>query len=153
LAIYVHHGLSPLADSWLVRCQAQCDEWGVEFRVARVSVQNAGFGVEDAAREARYQAYRQELEAGDVLLLGHHRDDQAETLLFRLLRGAGPRGLGAIGRQRRFAEARLLRPMLGLSKAELDASVRSRSLDWVTDDSNSDEVLDRNFLRRNVMPL
>lgn len=153
LAIYVHHGLSPLADSWLVHCQAQCDEWGVEFRVARVSVQNAGFGVEDAAREARYQAYRQELEAGDVLLLGHHRDDQAETLLFRLLRGAGPRGLGAIVRERPFAEARLLRPLLGFSKAELEAYVRSRNLDWVTDDSNSDEVFDRNFLRQNVMPL
>lgn len=153
VAIYVHHGLSSLADDWQAHAQAQCEQWGIEFRAVRVTVQNSGFGIEDAAREARYRAYKKEVKAGDVLLLGHHQDDQAETLLFRLLRGAGPRGLGAMVRERPFGEARLLRPLLGFSKAELEAYVRSRKLEWVTDDSNSENIFDRNFLRQQVMPL
>lgn len=153
VAIYVHHGLSSFADQWQAHCQAQCEAWGIECRVARVAVHNAGFGVEDAAREARYQAYRELAEEGDVLLLGHHQDDQAETLLFRLLRGTGPRGLGGIVRERELDGATILRPLLAFSKEQLEEYVRGRGLSWVTDDSNVDESFDRNFLRQRIMPL
>ncbi|MEX1033457.1 MAG: tRNA lysidine(34) synthetase TilS [Cellvibrionaceae bacterium] len=153
VAIHVNHGLSDRADAWQRHCQALCGDWKVECRVEKVQVQPNGRGLEDAARIARYQAFQAHMETGDVLLLGHHRDDQAETLLFRLMRGAGPRGLGSIVEQRDFAGGRLLRPLLAFSKSELEHYGASIGLDWINDDSNEDEGLDRNFLRRRVLPV
>lgn len=153
IAIHIHHGLSANADRWAEHCRAQCAAWDIECRVIKVRVQNRGYGVEDAAREARYQAYAEQLEAGDVLLLGHHEDDQAETLLFRLLRGTGPRGLGGIVRERAFGPATILRPLLVFTRGQLEKYVAARGLDWVTDESNSDDIYDRNYLRQRVLPL
>src|SRR5690606_37668692 len=87
-AIHVHHGLQPAADGWPAHCQALCDGLGVPLQVERVRV-SAGASLERAAREARYAAFERRLGEGELLLTGQHRDDQAETLLFRLLRGAG----------------------------------------------------------------
>lgn len=153
VAIHIHHGLSANADQWAAHCRGQCAAWNIDCRVIKVSVQNRGYGVEDAAREARYQAYSEQLKAGDVLLLGHHEDDQAETLLFRLLRGTGPRGLGGILRERAFGVATILRPLLSFTRTQLEEYVLGRGLDWVTDESNTDDVYDRNYLRQQVIPL
>lgn len=153
LAIHVNHGLSPQADNWQRHCEDLCRQWRVECRVEKVAVRSAGHGLEDAARAARYRAFQAHMEEGDVLLLGHHRDDQAETLLFRLMRGAGPRGLGAIVAQRPFGKGRLVRPLLDFSREALEAYARDAGLVWITDESNRDESFDRNFLRHQVMPL
>lgn len=153
VAVHVNHGLSKKADDWQRHCEALCREWQVECRVEKVLVQSSGKGLEDAARDVRYAAFESQVEIGDALLLGHHRDDQAETLLFRLMRGAGPKGLGSIVTQRAFGRARLIRPLLNFSKNQLESYAKQAGLKWITDESNTDEAFDRNFLRQQVLPL
>ncbi|GMG86891.1 tRNA lysidine(34) synthetase TilS [Biformimicrobium ophioploci] len=157
-AIHVNHGLSPNADAWQAHCSAQAEMLGVPFMARRVTVNPAGGGLEQAAREARHGAFAETLVPGDLLLLGHHADDQAETVLFRLLRGAGVKGLGGMRRSRplgggALAQTGVLRPLLEYTRNELEAYARQSGLSWIEDESNADEGLDRNFLRRRVMPL
>lgn len=162
LAVHVHHGLSPNADAWAQQAQVVCDGLGVPLHIKRVVVQKQG-SVEAAARVARHAAFAEVLQAGDVLLLAQHRDDQAETLLFRLLRGAGVHGLAAMAEVSRFplvgavaGEKKFLpqwRPLLSLSRAELESWAQAQQLVWVEDESNSDTRYARNFLRQDVVPL
>lgn len=153
LALHVNHGSSPRAADWAEHCQALCRQWQVECRVETVTVRPAGGGWEEAARNARYRVFENYMEEGDVLLLGHHRDDQVETLLFRLMRGAGPRGLGAIVAARPFGRGRLIRPLLDFSRGQLEDYARRSGLEWIEDESNREEKFDRNFLRKRVFPL
>ena len=150
-AVHVHHGLQAVADTWPAHCQALCDELGVPLRIERVQV-DGGASLERAAREARYGAFERQLGRDEVLLTGQHRDDQAETLLFRLLRGAGVRGLSGMPAARRLADGWLVRPLLKVSRAQLEAYARQHGLSWVEDPSNTDTGLARNFLRREVLP-
>ncbi|MFL1548635.1 tRNA lysidine(34) synthetase TilS [Pseudomonas sp. D47] len=150
-AIHVHHGLQAAADAWPSHCQAVCDRLGVPLRVMRVHVQ-PGASLERAARDARYQAFSEATGAGEVLLTGQHRDDQAETLLFRLLRGAGVRGLAAMPAHRPLAGGHLVRPLLKASRAELEAYAREHQLAWIEDPSNADPRFSRNYLRHRVFP-
>jgi tRNA(Ile)-lysidine synthase len=153
LALHIHHGLSPHADSWAAHCRAQCAVRGVPVEVLPVQVDTgAGRSVEEAAREARYQAFASRLEVDDMLLLAHHADDQAETLLLRALRGAGPVGLGAMAARRAMAAGRLLRPLLDVPRAALLAWARGHGLAWIDDESNADARFDRNYLRLEVLP-
>lgn len=151
-AIHVHHGLQAAADAWPSHCQSICDRLGVPLHVMRVQVQ-PGASLERAARDARYQAFAEVIGAGEVLLTGQHRDDQAETLLFRLLRGAGVRGLAAIPMHRPLAKGHLVRPLLDVSRAELEVYAREHQLAWVEDPSNADPRFSRNYLRHRVFPL
>ena len=151
-AIHVHHGLQAAADAWPAHCRRACEEMGVALQVLRVRVA-AGASLEDAARQARYAAFEQRLNHGEVLLTGQHQDDQAETVLFRLLRGAGVRGLAAMPRQRMLGKGTLVRPLLTVSRAELEHYARSHGLSWIEDPSNDDARHARNFLRNQVMPL
>ncbi|MFC6339369.1 tRNA lysidine(34) synthetase TilS [Pseudomonas sp. CCM 7891] len=151
-AVHVHHGLQVAADVWPAHCQAVCDSLGVRLQIMRVQVQ-PGASVERAAREARYQAFIELAGPGSVLLTGQHRDDQAETLLFRLLRGAGVRGLAAMPVHRSLGEGRLVRPLLDVSRAELEAYAREQQLAWIEDPSNADPRFSRNYLRGHVLPL
>ncbi len=153
LAIHVHHGLSAYADQWADHCQQVCTQLNVTLHICRVQVAVAGRGLEDAARHARYEAFESLLLTGDVLLLAHHRDDQAETLLLRLMRGAGPKGLAAMAAERPLGMGRLWRPLLDVGRDDLHAYAQRQQLCWIDDDSNSDERLDRNYLRHQVMPL
>lgn len=150
-ALHVHHGLQAAADAWPAHCQRVCDGLGVSLKVLRVTV-DSGPSLERAAREARYAAFVECLEPGDVLLSGQHRDDQAETLLFRLLRGAGVRGLAGMPHARPLGQGSLVRPLLQVSRAELEAYARAEGLHWVEDPSNADTALSRNFLRRDIFP-
>lgn len=153
-AVHVNHQLSSYADSWQTHTQRVCDQLQVPLTVIKVAApENRGRGLEDAARAARYQAFESVLEHGDVLMLAHHLDDQAETMLLRLLRGAGVRGLAGMPRHRVIGQAELLRPLLDNSKAELQAYAQTHQLKYVTDGSNDDLTLDRNYLRSSVMPL
>ncbi len=151
-AIHVHHGLQAAADAWPAHCQAACDAAGVPLRVMHVQVQ-PGASLERAARDARYQAFAGVIGPGELLLTGQHRDDQAETLLFRLLRGAGVRGLGAMPALRGLGEGHLSRPLLEVSRAELETYARERQLSWIEDPSNGDPRFSRNYLRHHVFPV
>ncbi|WP_371369191.1 tRNA lysidine(34) synthetase TilS [Pseudomonas sp. QL9] len=151
-AIHVHHGLQAVADDWPEHCQALCDELGVPLIVERVKVEQ-GASLEQQARRARYAAFEKHLEEGEFLLTAQHRDDQAETLLFRLLRGAGVRGLAGIPAVRRLGRGSLLRPLLDVSRTELESYAREQGLQWVEDPSNGDTSLARNYLRQRVMPV
>ncbi|MCY1278658.1 tRNA(Ile)-lysidine synthase [compost metagenome] len=150
-AIHVHHGLQAAADAWPAHCQEVCGELGIPLRVLRVTV-DSGPSLERAARDARYAAFIGQMAAGDVLFSAQHRDDQAETLLFRLLRGAGVRGLAGMPASRPLGPGTLVRPLLQSSRAELEAYGRAEGLGWVEDPSNADTALARNFLRRDILP-
>ena len=151
-AIYIHHGLQAVADAWPEHCRQLCARLGVPLQVVPVQVQ-AGPSLERAAREARYAAFAAHLKADELLLTAQHRDDQAETLLFRLLRGAGVRGLAAMPASRALGPGWLLRPMLDVSRAELEAYAQAHRLHWVEDPSNQSLDHARNYLRHRVMPL
>lgn len=151
-AIHVHHGLQAAADAWPDHCRAVCAALGVELDVVPVQVA-PGASLEQAARNARYGAFEKRLGAGEVLFTGQHRDDQAETLLFRLLRGAGLRGLSAMPQQRPLGQGSLVRPLLGLSRQQLQTYADMHGLVWVDDPSNGDTAFARNFLRGEVFPI
>ncbi|EKT4483893.1 tRNA lysidine(34) synthetase TilS [Pseudomonas putida] len=150
-AIHIHHGLQAAADAWPAHCQAICENLGVELQVIHVQV-SPGASLEQAARDARYAAFEQALGPGDILFTGQHRDDQAETLLFRLLRGAGLRGLAAMPAQRALGQGSLIRPLLGCSRQQLRDYARVNGLAWIEDPSNSDTQFARNYLRSEVFP-
>ncbi|WP_438300828.1 tRNA lysidine(34) synthetase TilS [Pseudomonas sp. NMS19W] len=151
-AIHVHHGLQAAADAWPAHCQAVCDALGIPLQIVHVTVQG-GASLERAARDARYAAFTSATRINDVLITGQHRDDQAETLLFRLLRGAGVRGLSGMPAQRAVGQGSLVRPLLDITRAELEAYARDHDLRWVEDPSNQDRQFSRNYLRHQVMPL
>jgi tRNA(Ile)-lysidine synthase len=150
-AIHVHHGLSPNAEGWAAFCRRLCSEWRVPLSLRRVRVKRAGKGLEAAAREARYAAFAK-LEV-DVIALAHHLDDQAETVLMNLLRGAGLRGAGGMRPLAPFEGKVLARPLLDLPRKKLEDHARLHGLEWIEDETNADEKLARNFVRRRLGPL
>ena len=150
-AVHVHHGLSPHADDWLLHCQRCCDGYGVPLRLARVCVQPAGGqSLEAVARARRYRVYQQSPAA--CIALAHHRNDQAETVLLQLLRGGGPHALAAMPTVRLLDDKLLWRPLLGVSRDQLQAYANQRQLHWVEDESNQDIRWRRNLLRHQVIP-
>lgn len=150
-ALHVHHGLSVHADAWAEACRAACVRLEVPLAVERVVLAAGDQGIEAAARAARYRVYAGQ--AADFVVLAHHRDDQAETLLFRLLRGAGVHGLAAMAGERRSDGPAVLRPLLAVGRAALLDYARGHDLAWVDDDSNADVAYTRNWLRHEVMPV
>ena len=152
-ALHVNHGLHPGANSWSAHCQTTAHRLGVPLKIIAVDVPRVrGASLEAQARDARYTALARELQAGEILLTAHHADDQLETVLLQLLRGAGIAGLAAIPPLVPFAAGWLARPLLECSRAELAAWVARSKLDWIEDATNADERLDRNYLRRQVLP-
>lgn len=152
-AVHINHGLHADADQWQQHCQKFCAARQVPLSLYRVQISRSGASLEDRARTARYRAFEQHLQPGDLLALAHHADDQAETILMRLLRGSGPRGVAGIPGQRRLGSGELVRPLLDVPRQWLEDYARARSLPWVEDHSNADEQHDRNFIRHRVMPL
>jgi tRNA(Ile)-lysidine synthase len=149
-AVHVHHGLSPDADLWRKSCARTCREMGVPFRSYRVTVQRRGKGVEAAARAARYGVYR--AVRADALALAHQLDDQAETVLMNLLRGAGLAGARGMPAAARLGAKRLVRPLLEVRREAILSYARAHGLAWIEDPSNRDERLARGFLRERVAP-
>ena len=149
-AIHVHHGLSPNADRWADFCAAQCAARNVPLVTHRLRLaRERGSSLEARARAARYERL---LSADvEVIALAHHADDQAETLLLQLLRGAGPHGLAAMPAVR-VGRPALLRPLLGLARGTLAACAAERGLAWIEDESNADRRHARNFLRLEIVP-
>ncbi len=152
-AIHVHHGLSRHADSWREHCQAVCAALKVTLYCEHInSTPLPGESVEAWAREARYNIFAKILPANAVLLTAHTQDDQAETLLLQLLRGAGPKGLAAMPQRQVFSSGYLNRPLLDLTKQQLREYAIQQNLSWIEDESNADQRFDRNFLRHRIMP-
>ena len=152
-AIYIDHGLQPSAPAWGEHCAHICAQMGVAFSCERIQVSGAADnGLEAAARRARYQALRALLAPGEMLLTAHHRNDQAETVLLQLLRGAGVAGLAAMPVRANFGAGELLRPLLAVTRAALHAYAIEHQLHWIEDPSNRDARLRRNFLRSEILP-
>lgn len=155
-AIHINHQLQPNSDQTESFCRALCGQLGVNLMVRRLQLSAGGQlpqGLEEAARKARYGVFRELLAPGELLLMAHHGDDQAETVLFRLLRGTGPRGLAGIPRERPLGQGALMRPLLDFSRRQLHQWAVEQELEWVEDPSNEDQGFDRNFLRHRVLPL
>lgn len=153
-AVHVNHGLQPAAWDFEQHCVAVCREWEIPLeRMQREADPAPGLGPEAQAREIRYQALRRHARRGVAILLAHHRDDQAETLLLQLLRGAGVAGTAAMPLCRDWGEGKLVRPLLDVSRQEIEDYVRGHRLTFMEDPSNSDTGIERNFLRREVLPL
>jgi tRNA(Ile)-lysidine synthase len=151
-ALHVHHGLAPEADAWADFCVRLCRAWDIACVVRRVCVdQAAADGLEAAARRARYAAYRDS--GAQHLALAHHARDQAETLLFRLCRGAGVAGAAAMPPVRREGPLTLYRPLLDCDVALITAHAAAHGLDWIEDASNAELRHSRNFLRSAVFPV
>jgi tRNA(Ile)-lysidine synthase len=149
-AVHVHHGLSPNADQWALFCAEHCASRNVELAVHSLHLERKrGESLEALARDRRYEHFAS-CEV-DVIALAHHADDQAETVLLQLLRGAGPRGLSAMPAFQRGTPA-LLRPLLPLTRTTLAAYAKKRSLRWIEDESNTDTRHRRNFLRHEIAP-
>lgn len=154
LAVHVHHGLQPAAEHWAEHCAAVAADCGAGFALHRVTLSRAGGeSLEAVARDARLAVFASL--ALDAVLLAHHRDDQAETVLFNALRGAGLGGLAGMPPRRPLAVGRgqLLRPFLDCPRAELSAYAQRHGLRWIEDPSNADTTLRRNLLRHTVLPL
>ncbi|MEX3527123.1 MAG: tRNA lysidine(34) synthetase TilS [Burkholderia sp.] len=157
VALHVHHGLSPNADAWLAHAEAAAAALGVRFDVERVEVpRGTGLGVEASAREVRYRALDAmgERHGAQALWLAQHADDQAETVLLQLLRGAGLAGIAAMAPRYLPAEASMVRvrPLLHLLRAQLEGYAEARGLRWIDDESNADTRYTRNALRIEVLP-
>ncbi len=144
--LHVHHGLTPNADHWEAHCRDLCAAWSVPLDVKHVEVERGSSdGLEAAARRARHAAFVQT--GADWVALAHHRDDQAETLLFNLLRGTGLAGAAAMAE----ARGRLLRPLLDVGRADIEAYAAAHGLRWIEDESNADTRFSRNHLRHEVL--
>jgi tRNA(Ile)-lysidine synthase len=150
-AAHVHHGLSPNADRWAAFCRRLCKRLGVPLTVRRVRVQKKGRGVEAAARAARYAAFAKL--PFHVLALGHQLDDQAETVLMSLLRGAGVRGASGMRPRARWQGRVLMRPLLEVPREAILAYAREHGLAWIEDESNLSDAYARNYIRLRIAPL
>lgn len=153
-AIHVNHGLSPNAAEWARFCASLCADLNVPMLVEAVDVRPyRSLGLEAAARRVRYEAYARH--ADRIVVLGQHRDDQAETLILQLLRGAGVSGLAGMPERRAVPGTRLeiLRPFLSLSRPDIEAYAMRHNLAWVEDESNRDIELPRNFIRHRLLPI
>src|SRR3990172_3911205 len=160
--VHVNHNISPNARRWAAFCARRCKRQDIALALHEVDVAPyRAEGLEAAARRARYQVYAS-LDQADFIVLAQHLDDQAETLLLQLLRGAGVKGGAAMplireqGSDKKASSARapaILRPMLAVSRKEIEAYARANKLKWVEDESNADTRHDRNFLRHEVLPV
>lgn len=151
-AIHVHHGLSPHADAWADFCCQYADQLGVNCKVVRVAVDRySGLGLEAAARQARYAAFS--ASGLTHFFLAHHAGDQAETMLFNLLRGSGVSGLAAMPFERTFDHVHFFRPLLACSRENIEQYAVNENLKWIVDESNADTRFSRNFIRHDLMPV
>ncbi|WP_300432726.1 tRNA lysidine(34) synthetase TilS [uncultured Thalassolituus sp.] len=156
-ALHINHQLSPNAGDWQAHCEAVCSALEVPLTVNRVRIRKKKLGVEAAAREERYRVFRDTIASDDVLLTGHHADDQAETLLLRLMRGSGLAGLGAMLPVRPLSSEagetrRVLRPWLAVPRTVLETVAEGMGLAWIHDESNDDQSYERNWMRHEILP-
>ena len=150
--IHINHGISKHAQDWAVHCEQVCKQYQIDFQAHAIHLAlEKGDSLEEAARTKRYAIFAECLAAGDVLLTAHHQDDQAETLLLQLLRGAGPKGLAAMPTSKKFSHGFHGRPLLSFSREALREYALSHQLKWIEDESNGAIALTRNFIRKSLI--
>jgi len=142
--------LQAVAGDWQQHCEQQCASLKIDL--ACHAVELSGDASEDEARQARYGVFESQIRGDETLLIAHHLDDQLETLLLRLMRGAGPAGLAGMPERRTLGQGQLLRPWLSLGRAELQRYASEHELTWVEDASNAGTAFDRNFCRQEILP-
>lgn len=152
IAVHVNHGISEHALSWQKQCEQFCLALDVSF-IAKAVAFDRSANIEEGARNARYAVFSSLLSESDCLILGHHMDDQAETLLLQLFRGSGVDGLASMKEITAFGNSRIGRPFLSHSRKELEAYAAANQLHWIDDESNLDQHYSRNYLRHRIMPL
>lgn len=153
-AVHVHHGLQSVADDWVQHCQRVCKSLAVHLDIVYVEVQQKrGQSPEEAARNARYQALEKNLQDNDCLLTAQHVNDQAETLLLQLFRTGNTAGLSAMRPRRCLGHHIHLRPLLVFSRKEIESFAKENTLQWVEDPSNQDVAFERNYIRKNLVPV
>ena len=152
-AIHINHNLSKHSDSWEKHCIEQCSKLNINLITESVEIKSDGDGIEAASRKARYKIFENLLNDDDQLLLGHHRDDVAETIFMRLLRGSGPDGMEGPKIKRSIGKGILIRPFLKTSKQEILEYLNQNEVEFIQDDSNLSNDFDRNFLRNRIFPL
>ncbi len=153
IAIHINHGLNKDSDFWQEHVREVCDELQIDSIIEKVYVDNSIGNIESHAREARYGIFNKYVLEKDILLTAHHQDDQAETLLLRLLRGTGVKGLSAIPKIRKLNHGTVIRPLLNISRDEIINYAKGNKLIWIDDGSNYDVNFDRNYLRHKILPL
>jgi tRNA(Ile)-lysidine synthase len=152
--VHINHGLSPNADQWQAHCATVCSELKVPFTTIKITIDiKPGDSLEAVAREQRYAELAKFVDENTALLTAQHQDDQAETILLQLFRGAGVKGLAAMPEQKLFANGVQLRPLLNTTRAELAAYALQYDLQWIEDESNKNLNFNRNYLRQTIMPL
>lgn len=152
-AVHVDHGLQPAAADFRRFCRRMARQWQVPLAVVRVKVTTGkGASVEEAARDARRAALAGALRPGELLVTAQHADDQLESVLLALLRGAGPAGLAGMPATMSLGDTQQLRPLLGVERAVILAYAQAQGLRWIDDPSNTDLRFDRNYLRTAVLP-
>jgi len=153
-AVHVHHGLQVVADDWVKHCQQTCEKFNIPLDVLYVDAEKKQrTSPEESARNARYLALQDNLKEGECLLTAQHLNDQAETLLLQLFRTASSAGLSAMPVHKSFGEHVHIRPLLSFNRKEIESYARQNGLDWIEDPSNQDVTFDRNFLRKDILPL
>lgn len=150
--IHVNHQLSPNADSWQKHCEVFCKKLKVSLISAKVQI-NGSSHIEESAREARYQVFKNSLQTDECLVLAHHQNDQVETLLFNLFRGTGIDGLASIPKRRKLGLGELIRPLLNVSRDTLYSYAMQQNLKWIEDESNFNIGFSRNFIRHSILPV
>lgn len=153
-AVHIDHQLHADSNIWSQHCADQCKQLNIELDIVCVDVRPfMHLGAEGAAREARYQAFAEKLSANDVLFTAHHADDQIETVLLQLFRGAGAHGLAGCARKRKLGAAILMRPFLYVRRTAIKDYAQRYKLNWLDDPSNESLQFDRNYLRHKILPL
>jgi tRNA(Ile)-lysidine synthase len=150
-AIHVHHGLSPNAEQWLDFCKQQTQSLQVPLVYEKVKIQSAS-NIEESARDLRYGVYQQYVQSTDVLVLGHHLDDQIETFMMNVLRGSGLDGLSVMSMMKMQMGMMICRPLLNISRSEIESYAKQHQIDWIEDESNQNIRFARNYLRHEVLP-
>ena len=152
-AVYVNHGLSTHADSWQAHCARVCDALHIPFASYKLNIiRKPRHSLEAVARDLRYELLATLMTDNTVLVTGHNENDQAETMLLQLMRGAGIKGLSAMPEIKPFAQAWQARPLLQVTRTDIEAYASQHHLHWIEDDSNSEIDFDRNFLRHRILP-
>jgi len=152
-AIHVNHNLSINAKLWEDHCINICKKLDIELIIHNIFIETNKDGLESAARKGRYDVFNKVVKHNEQLLLGHHADDVAETILFRLFRGTGIDGLQGPKPKRKIGEGTLIRPLLKFSKKELLDFITTNKIDYIEDESNKESNQDRNYIRNKIMPL
>jgi len=151
---HVNHGLSQNAVYWQKFAQQECKKHSAKLIVKYVNVKpQSQQSLEALARDARYDALKSLKDNKCLVLTGHHSDDQSETFLLALKRGAGLKGLSSMATQTPLGKHLLVRPLLNISRQEIESYAKTHLLDWVEDESNGDTSFDRNFIRQQIIPL